>query len=78
MNLKQISILAVALGVAACEMPVVDDGPSPAALAALPTGIDPSFLIKDGNGCYGIAVEQTEPQTGVALLDASGQQVCDA
>ncbi len=51
---------------------------SPEALAALPPGIDQSFLIRDSNDCYGIAVEATEPQTGVALLGADGTQVCDA
>lgn len=49
-------------------------------LAALPEGVDPGFLIKDSNGCYGIVIElapEGQPQTGPALLDANGQQVCD-
>lgn len=60
-----------------------DDAPgtvrnvSPAALAALPRGIDPGFLIKDENGCYGIALEATETPSGPPLLNAAGQQVCD-
>lgn len=55
--------------------------PSEAALAALPPGIDPGFLIRDSNGCYGIVIEVPEPgepQTGAALLDAGEQQVCDS
>ncbi len=50
---------------------------SPAALAALPPGVDPAFLIKDENGCYGIALEAAEVPTGPPLRDATGQQVCD-
>ncbi|WP_226782680.1 hypothetical protein [Oceaniglobus trochenteri] len=81
--LKNIGFIGLGLALAGC----VETGPavgpqglrdvSPAALAALPPGIDQSFLIRDSNGCYGLAVEKTEPQRGVALLDASGKQVCD-
>lgn len=51
---------------------------SPAALAALPRGMSPGFLIKDGSGCYGLALEATKPLRGVPLLNDAGQQVCDA
>lgn len=51
---------------------------SPAALAALPRGMSPAFLIKDGSGCYGLALEATKPLRGVPLLNDAGQQVCDA
>lgn len=84
MPLKRMIVIASVLALGACEMTTPeDDSPglrnvSPAAIAALPAGIDSSFLIRDANGCYGIAVEQTEPQTGIALLGADGQQVCDA
>ena len=85
MALKIMIIMALAAAPGACEL--ADPGKpepaglrnvSPAAIAALPPGIDPSFLIRDENGCYGLAVERTEPQTGVALLGADGRQVCDA
>ena len=51
---------------------------SPAAMAALPTGIDPAFLIRDETGCYGIALEAGEAVEGIALRNAQGVQVCDA
>ncbi|WP_170133806.1 hypothetical protein [Palleronia aestuarii] len=50
---------------------------SPAALAALPEGIDPAFLIRDPNGCYGIAIEDAEVPTGPPLRDVFGNVVCD-
>ncbi|WP_375261635.1 hypothetical protein [Palleronia sp.] len=50
---------------------------SPAALAALPRGISPEFLIKDASGCYGVALEASEPLRGVPLLNDAGLQVCD-
>jgi len=87
MALKVLMIMALAAAPGACEMATPTEtafkpsglsNVSPAAIAALPPGIDQTFLIRDGNGCYGLAVEQTEPQTGVALLDADGRQVCDA
>jgi hypothetical protein len=53
-------------------------GVSPAAMAALPRGISPAFLIKDVNNCYGIAVEASDPPRAVPLLNDAGQQVCDA
>jgi hypothetical protein len=84
MAVKTLMMLALATAPATCEMAMApSDKPveaSPAALAALPPGVDPGFLIKDGNGCYGIAIEVPQegaPQTGPALLDATGQQVCD-
>ncbi len=85
MALKTLMIVAFAAAPGACEMADTGDAAAPtglsniapAALAALPQGIDSSFLIRDNNGCYGLAVERTEPQTGVALLDATGKQVCD-
>lgn len=51
---------------------------SPEAFAALPAGIDPAFLIRDGNGCYGIILEEGETAQGIALLNDQGLQVCDA
>ncbi|WP_102107132.1 hypothetical protein [Oceaniglobus roseus] len=75
MDIRNIALGTALLGLAACVQPPA--GPSPAAIAALPPGVDKSFLIKDANGCYGIGIEQSEPQTGVALLDATGKQVCD-
>ncbi|WP_108482147.1 hypothetical protein [Oceaniglobus ichthyenteri] len=85
MALRSLTILAFAVGVSACELtepgtaaPTGLRNVSPAAIAALPPGINESFLIRDDNGCYGLAVEKTEPQTGVALLGADGKQVCDA
>lgn len=79
------SLLLVALVTAApatCSLPgqeddgVIDDI-SPAALAALPPGVDPAFLIRDENGCYGISIEAADPPTGPPLIDASGLPVCD-
>jgi hypothetical protein len=87
MALKVMMIMALAAAPGACELATPTEtaatppglrNVSPAAIAALPPGIDSTFLIRDANGCYGLAVEQTEPQTGVALLGADGQQVCDA
>lgn len=51
---------------------------SPAALAALPRGMSPQFLIKDAANCYGVAIEASDPVRGVPLLNDAGQQVCDA
>ena len=74
---------ALSLGLAACEpltdevgVPLLEDI-SPRALAALPDGVPPSLLIRDKNGCYGIAIEATEPQTGAPLMDADQQLICD-
>lgn len=87
MALKVLMIMALAAAPGACELadPGTTAAPatglrnvSPAAIAALPPGIDQTFLIRDSNGCYGLAVELTEPQTGIALLGADGRQVCDA
>ncbi|MDJ0860177.1 MAG: hypothetical protein QNI90_13175 [Dinoroseobacter sp.] len=57
-------------------VPLLDDI-SPKALEALPAGVPPSLLIRDANGCYGIAIEKTEPQIGAALLDENRQPICD-
>lgn len=51
---------------------------SPAAMAALPPGIDSGFLIRDDDGCYGIALEQGESVSGIPLRADDGTQVCDA
>ena len=53
-------------------------GTSQRALAALPRGMSPAMLIRDDAGCYGLAIEATEPVRGVPLRDGTGQQVCDA
>lgn len=79
------TMMALALVTAApsnCLMPNVDEegrllNISPAALAALPPGVDPAFLIRDENGCYGIQIEVTDPPSGPALLDKNGNAVCD-
>ncbi len=63
---------------AQADRPVGLSDISSAALAALPSGMDPRLLIRDRAGCYGIAVEATEPPSGIALFDANGQPVCDA
>lgn len=75
--------LVVGLVLAGCEpltdeagVPLLEDI-SPRALAALPEGVPPSLLIRDGNGCYGIAIEATEPQTGAPLMDENQQLICD-
>jgi hypothetical protein len=81
--MRQGVALAVALALAACA-PVTDEAGvplltdiSPRALAALPEGVPPSLLIRDRNGCYGIAIELTEPQVGAPLMDADQQLICD-
>ena len=70
-------------GLAAC-VPMTDEAGvpllaniSPRALAALPEGVPPSLLIRDRNGCYGIAIEVTEPQVGAPLTDENQQLICD-
>lgn len=84
MALKTLAILAFATAApTSCTMTErPDDGRipniSPAAMAALPQGVDPRFLIRDSNGCYGIALEAAEVPTGIALRNDAGQQVCDA
>ncbi|SFP72236.1 hypothetical protein [Tranquillimonas alkanivorans] len=83
--MKRTSLIALVMltSAAGCDVPDPNAPPepiddiSPAAMAALPEGVDPIFLIRDAQGCYGISVEATEPVTGVALLDAEGNQVCD-
>lgn len=79
------ALLLVVLGLMACEPVQTDEAGvplltdiSPEALAALPAGVPPSLLIRDGNGCYGIAIEKTDPQIGAALLDANRQPICDS
>ena len=42
------------------------------------TAWTPAMLIRDGNGCYGLAIEATEPVAGIPLRGADGAQVCDA
>lgn len=77
------AVASLTLGLASCE-PLTDEAGvplleniSPRALAALPAGVPPSLLIRDSKGCYGVAIEVTEPQTGAALLDADQQPICD-
>jgi hypothetical protein len=79
--MKRFVVIAVLL--AACE-PLTDEAGvpllqdiSPRALAALPEGVPPSLLIRDKNGCYGIAIEATVPQTGAPLTDANRELICD-
>lgn len=81
--MKRFGAVVCVLALPACEpltdeagVPLLEDI-SPRALAALPEGVPPSLLIRDANGCYGIAIEATEPQTGAPLLDADRQLICD-
>jgi len=81
--MKNVWILMLPFAVAACE-PVTDEAGvpllediSPRALAALPEGVPPSLLIRDANGCYGVAIEKTEPQVGAPLIDENRQPICD-
>ncbi|RVT86734.1 hypothetical protein DXV76_01210 [Rhodobacteraceae bacterium CCMM004] len=82
--LRTAMILAItASGLAGCVMPqdtnedgVIDDI-SPRAIAALPPGVSPAFLIRNADGCYGIEIEVTVPPSGVALTDANGLPICD-
>ncbi len=48
---------------------------SPAAMAALPRGMDPAFLVRDDAGCYFLVV--AEGGAGIPLRNAAGAQVCD-
>ncbi len=48
---------------------------SPEAMAALPRGIDPAFLVRDDNDCYVIVLEAEG--SGVPLRNNAGVQVCD-
>lgn len=81
--MKTLLLMVVATAaLAGCVLPGDNgsSGPqaSPAALAALPRGIDPGFLIQGEDGCYGVALEAAAIPTGVPLVNAAGQQVCDA
>ena len=84
MILKSITLLAFAAAApASCSLSERDDDGalrdiSPAAMQALPAGVDPGFLIRDASGCYGISIERTDPPSGIALRDANGTHVCDA
>lgn len=76
--------MAACVALAGCVMPGSGDGDgprrdvSPAALAALPEGMPPDFLLKNGDGCYMIVLEATEPLRGAPLRDDLGVPVCDA
>lgn len=48
---------------------------SPAAMAALPDGMDPGFLARDDAGCYVLAIDASG--TGIPLRDGAGVPVCD-
>jgi hypothetical protein len=48
---------------------------SPEAMAALPGGMDPGFLVRDDSGCYLLVVDAGG--AGVPLRNAAGSQVCD-
>ena len=84
MALKALIVMALAAAPASCAMngdrdeDGVLDEISPTALAALPEGTDPGFLVRDPDGCYAVIIEVTEPQTGIPLRDAAGQHICDA
>jgi len=65
-----------AMGIA----PEVSPGPPPlppAAAAVLPPGTPSSVVISDGQGCYLLAIEVTDPPSGIPLRDAAGNRVCD-
>jgi len=68
--------LNTAMGIA----PEVPPGPPPlpvAVAAVLPPGTPASIVIADGAGCYLIAIEVTDPPSGIPLRDAAGNRVCD-
>lgn len=76
-------LMAACVALAGCVMPGFDgEGPrrdvSPAALAALPRGMPADFLLKNGDGCYMIVIEASEPLRGAPLRDDFGNPVCDA
>lgn len=70
----------VTLGLSGCIFSKYDEqgrlrNISPEAMAALPDGVDPGFLVRDDAGCYGVVLEAEGP--GVPLRNDLGQQVCD-
>ena len=76
-------LAALCVALSGCVIPGFDEGGpggdvSPAALAALPDGIPPGFLLKNGDGCYMVVIEASEPLRGAPLRDDSGNIVCDA
>ncbi|TNC52496.1 hypothetical protein FHG66_02890 [Rubellimicrobium rubrum] len=49
----------------------------PQVLAALPAGVPPSVAVRNGDGCYLLSIEVTDPPSGFPLTDAAGNQICD-
>jgi hypothetical protein len=49
----------------------------PQVLAALPVGVPPSVAVRNGDGCYLLSIEVTDPPSGFPLTDAAGNQICD-
>ncbi|WP_210528955.1 hypothetical protein [Rubellimicrobium arenae] len=49
----------------------------PQVVAALPPGVPQSVVVRNGDGCYLLSVEVTDPPSGYPLRDAAGNPVCD-
>jgi hypothetical protein len=49
----------------------------PQVLAALPSGVPPTVVTRNADGCYLLTIEVTTPPTGYPLRDAAGTPVCD-
>ena len=49
----------------------------PQVLAALPAGVPPTVAVRNGDGCYLLSVEVTDPPSGYPLTDAAGNPICD-
>jgi hypothetical protein len=50
----------------------------PQVLAALPSGVPPTVVTRNADGCYLITLERTDPPTGFPLTDVFGNRVCEA
>lgn len=49
----------------------------PEVIAALPPGAPPSVVIQNGDGCYLMSIEVTDPPSGFPLVDDNGNPVCE-
>ncbi|WP_176559240.1 hypothetical protein [Rubellimicrobium roseum] len=59
------------------EEPPAPEPLPPEVLAALPAGVPPSVVLRNGDGCYLVSVEVTDPPSGYPLTDANGTRICD-